>query len=123
MTEGTEKFWYDLGYVLDWRVAMCSIDPDELPDEPLDLKLHPFDPIYRSDLAQLFNRDHDTLIGSVVKPTYRHNKMPGGYRGWYWTNSAGGPVGYIEGSGGRFTCVNTFHKHDLLMGHLTDRIR
>ena len=58
--------------------------------------LEPFVPDGQPDLAELYNREHATVTGTAVRPTYRHTKMPSCRgTGVLWRDGAGRPAGYL----------------------------
>jgi RNA polymerase sigma factor (sigma-70 family) len=92
---GNESFFHRLGYVFGWRELLWFVRTRDLPAETPRGELLEFEPVHRDDLAALYNREHDTLTGTAVRPTYLRNKEPGGLRGYLWSDGAGVPVGYV----------------------------
>lgn len=93
---GSEPFFYGLGYTFGWRELLGFVRTRDLPGEAPAGELIAFDPVHREDLAALYNREHETLTGTTVRPTYLRNKEPGGFRGYLWTDAAGAPAGYVS---------------------------
>lgn len=85
------------GFVPVWRANEWVVAASELPGEALDFELSEFDPVFREDLAEIYNRENEMLTGSAVRPTYMNNKEPGGFKGWLWTDDQGKVRGYVSG--------------------------
>jgi RNA polymerase sigma factor (sigma-70 family) len=99
ITFGSEAFFARLGYTFGWRELLWFVQTRDLPPEPPRFDLQPFDPVHRDDLAALYNREHETLTGTAVRPTYLSNKHPGDFQGYLWTDPAdpgGAPTGYVS---------------------------
>ena len=64
------------GYRPAWPEHEYRLRPAALPTEPPAKALEPFVPDGQPDLAELYNREHATITGTAVRPTYRHTKMP-----------------------------------------------
>ncbi|NKB70377.1 MAG: sigma-70 family RNA polymerase sigma factor [Candidatus Latescibacteria bacterium] len=88
------------GYVPVWRSIDWEVDTAELLQYGTDVQLQVFDPVYREDLAEIYNSGNATVTGTVVRPVYRKNKEPLGFQGWLWTDQAGKPLGYVSGGDG-----------------------
>jgi RNA polymerase sigma factor (sigma-70 family) len=97
LTFGNKAYFEKLGYTFAWRELAWLVKADDVPAEALSFSLHLFDPIYREDLAELYNRQNISLTGTAVRPTYLRNKHPNIFQGWFWTDAQNNPVGYISG--------------------------
>ena len=101
---GREALFSRLGYAPGWRETMWFVRTDDLPAAPLGATLESFEPVHRDDLAALYNREHEGLTGTAVRPTYLRNKHPGELAGYLWRGPDGAPAGYVvvgrEGTAG-----------------------
>ncbi len=93
---GNEALFHQLGYAFGWRELLWFVRARDLPAEGPQAALHEFEPVHRDDLAALYNREHETLTGTAVRPTYLRNKEPGGFRGYLWSDGARTPAGYVS---------------------------
>jgi RNA polymerase sigma factor (sigma-70 family) len=92
---GREALFAGLGYAAGWRETMWFARTDDLPEAPPGVTLEPFEPVHREDLAALYNREHEGLTGTAVRPTYLRNKHPGELAGYLWRGPDGAPSGYV----------------------------
>ncbi len=92
---GREALFTGLGYAPGWRETMWFARTDDLPEAPPGGTLEPFEPVHREDLAALYNREHEGLTGTAVRPTYLRNKHPGELAGYLWRGQDGAPAGYV----------------------------
>ena len=74
------------GYVPVWRSIDWEVKTAELLQYGTDVQLQVFDPVYREDLAEIYNSGNAMVTGTVVRPTYLKNKEPLGFQGWLWTD-------------------------------------
>jgi hypothetical protein len=74
---------------------MWFVRTDDLPEASPGAALEPFEPVHRDDLAALYNREHEGLTGTTVRPTYLRNKHPGEQAGYLWRGPDGAPAGYV----------------------------
>jgi RNA polymerase sigma factor (sigma-70 family) len=92
---GREALFAGLGYAAGWRETMWFVRTGDLPEGPPGGALEPFEPVHRDDLAALYNREHEGLTGTAVRPTYLRNKHPGEQAGYLWRGPDGAPAGYV----------------------------
>jgi RNA polymerase sigma factor (sigma-70 family) len=118
-----EAFWLNKGFVLGWRALQWQVATAELPTATVALQLHRFEPHHRADLAQLYNETHAHLTGTAERPTYLRNKHPGMFMGWYWTDSAGKPTGYVSGGADRYFTLDATFQTELDRGFISEGLR
>lgn len=92
---GREDFFAGLGYAAAWRESMWFVRTEDLPGASLEVEPESFEPVHREELAALYNREHEGLTGTTVRPTYLRNKHPGELAGYLWRRPDGTPRGYV----------------------------
>ena len=83
------------GYVYAWPETAWTVKTEHLPagDRP---ELTEFKAGTRPDVWELYNRQHVTVTGTAVRPTYTHLKTPNDPgRGFLWTSADGTLAGFV----------------------------
>ncbi len=118
-----ETFWSKHGFVAGWRALQWVVDVAELPTALAPLQLHRFEPNHQPELAQLYNQTHVNLTGTAERPTYRRNKHPELFMGWYWNDAQGNPAGYVSGGADRYFTVEAAFQAELDQELVSEQLR
>jgi len=97
VTFDAEAFWLENGFTLGWRALVWRVATSDLPTGEAR-GLERIEAVHRDDLAAAFNDSHETLTGTVRRPTYRRNKHPGLFIAHAWNGqgeTGGSAVGYV----------------------------
>lgn len=118
-----EAFWLAKGFALGWRALQWHVAVVDLPTAATLIPLYRFEPNHHEDMATLYNKTHEPLTGTAERPTYRRNKHPAMFMGWYWTDAQGNPAGYISGGGDRHFTLDETLQEQLDRGVISEQMR
>jgi predicted N-acetyltransferase YhbS len=104
---GIPDFYHRFGYVRAWAQTRHIVMPADLHPRGDPPRLRGFSPRARKDLDAMYNRQHATLTGTAVRPTYQRNRRPKQWRGFSWSKPSGKIAGYVVviREAGRLICV------------------
>ena len=96
----THAYCFRFGYVFAWPETHFTVKTEELPDGAPNFsveEVNAYDLMGRDDLAEIYNRDNDTVTGTAVRPTYLRSKHPGqeSEPGYLFTDEHGEVAGYL----------------------------
>jgi len=93
---GISDFYHRFGYVRAWATTDTIVRTEDLPTDAPLVRPKRFTPRHRDDLAALYNRQHATVTGTAVRPTYAKPWHPGGrWTGYEWPDASGQVAGYV----------------------------
>lgn len=92
---GIAEFYRRFGYVRAWSDTEYFMSAAHLPTERPATAPRKFALRHRDDIVEVYNREHSTITGTAVRPTYAGGRRRLERQGYLWTDPRGRTSGYL----------------------------
>jgi len=90
---GIRGFYEKFGYVRAWHFEVWAVSAENLPDPHPRPRLLRFKPGRRADVEEIYAREHATVTGSAVRPTFAVWQPD--FEGHRWADGTARTAGYV----------------------------